>query len=390
MSRLKERIARIREEIPIATVLAHYGYRVRDDGGEREQQFPCDLHGDGQDNTPSARAYDDHWNCVSIETPILTSDGWVPLGELRRRLPVLSEGGRWETFTRHLDKGVRPVVRVETIEGYELICTEDHRIFTPGGKEVLAGSLEKGQRISLLFPQEPLFPTGMELPFSVEDLNGPVPSGNTLNLPSVWSENLGVALGYIFGDGWVTLRSKPYSHMVGITSHISDALEIRPVLDFLKGLVGGGGSEVIRRDKAVCGGKEYKQNQLVWTVGSNQFAEFWLRLGLNKQLPADQRGVPDALWGAPECAVRGFLRGVFAADGSVFRKKGRNQAVVSLYSVSEPFLKGVQRLLLQFGVRCRIYDPPAEKSRRTRHLQITAGPDVTRFLQRIGDRKSVV
>lgn len=63
MSRVEERIARIREQIPIVAVLSHYGYRVREDGGEREQQFPCDLHGDGQDNSPSARAYDDHFYC---------------------------------------------------------------------------------------------------------------------------------------------------------------------------------------------------------------------------------------------------------------------------------------------------------------------------------------
>lgn len=56
---------RIREKIPILSVLATYGYEVREDGGDREQQFRCDLHGSGLDNKPSARVYPDTnaWFC---------------------------------------------------------------------------------------------------------------------------------------------------------------------------------------------------------------------------------------------------------------------------------------------------------------------------------------
>jgi len=63
--RNKKRLARVKDEIPIVSVLATYGYHVRTDGGDREQQFPCDLHGDGQDNKPSARVYpqSNSWYC---------------------------------------------------------------------------------------------------------------------------------------------------------------------------------------------------------------------------------------------------------------------------------------------------------------------------------------
>ena len=59
MGRAKEAADRIRSEIPIVQVLYEYGYLVNPDGADREQQFPCDLHGDGSDNRPSARAYPD-------------------------------------------------------------------------------------------------------------------------------------------------------------------------------------------------------------------------------------------------------------------------------------------------------------------------------------------
>ena len=67
MSRARYRANRIRNEIHIADVLYDLGYRVRTDAGDREQQFSCDLHGDGQDTKPSARAYPDSssWYCFA-------------------------------------------------------------------------------------------------------------------------------------------------------------------------------------------------------------------------------------------------------------------------------------------------------------------------------------
>ena len=60
---------RLREAVPILDVLLSYGYRVRDDGGYREQQFSCDLHGSGQDAKPSARVYPDSntWYCFGCD-----------------------------------------------------------------------------------------------------------------------------------------------------------------------------------------------------------------------------------------------------------------------------------------------------------------------------------
>jgi DNA primase len=59
MGRSKDSADRIRSEVPIIRVLYDYGYEVSPDGGDREQQFSCDLHGDGSDSKPSARVYPD-------------------------------------------------------------------------------------------------------------------------------------------------------------------------------------------------------------------------------------------------------------------------------------------------------------------------------------------
>jgi len=66
MSRGERRAARIRDEVSIEMLLSHYGYPVVP-GANREQQFPCDLHGDGSDGKPSARCYPENnsWYCFA-------------------------------------------------------------------------------------------------------------------------------------------------------------------------------------------------------------------------------------------------------------------------------------------------------------------------------------
>ena len=62
---MSKRADRIKEKIPILNVLSKYGYQVY--GDSREQQFRCDLHGDGNDNAPSARVYPETntWFCFA-------------------------------------------------------------------------------------------------------------------------------------------------------------------------------------------------------------------------------------------------------------------------------------------------------------------------------------
>jgi len=67
-SHARARADRIHEEIDIARVLEDYGYAVYS-GMDREQQFPCNLHGDGHDLKPSARVYPESqsWYCFACD-----------------------------------------------------------------------------------------------------------------------------------------------------------------------------------------------------------------------------------------------------------------------------------------------------------------------------------
>ena len=63
---MSKRAKRIQDSLSIEVILSDMGYPVRG-GGMREEQFPCDLHGDGRDGAFSARVYPESssWYCFA-------------------------------------------------------------------------------------------------------------------------------------------------------------------------------------------------------------------------------------------------------------------------------------------------------------------------------------
>lgn len=452
MGRSRQRADRIRALIPIEEVLLHYGYQVRADAGGREQQFCCDLHGDGQDTKPSARVYPESasWYCVDVNERVLTSRGWLKLSDVRRTMQnrcwrdweylgmypdscgprayaclrcgtqvtvqsgdeldqqidahicqqpwkivgfpgfkVLDGKSTWVHPTAYLRRSKRPVVRVKTKAGYSVSVTPDHEIEVVGRGWVQAQNIHQGDVLVVPKPSTPKFSQVYDLP--VGTLNEQTYHNHPqLNLPTRWTTDLGECLGYVFGDGWVVPREAPASGVVGLTAHADDAADARRVFQTMQGWAGGWGSEIHRTNVAVTpNGQEYTQDQYVFTIGNDGFCEFFRRMGLDKLDAANERRLPESIWQAPEEGVRGFLRGMYATDGSVFRPTGRKGIKVNLYSVSGEFLRDVQLLLLQFGIHSRVHSPSKTNTNgKLTHpcwyLQLATGLDILAFRERIG------
>ena len=387
--RAKAAADRIRETASILDVLAHYGYHVRDDGGHREQQFPCDLHGTGRDNKPSARVYPESnsWYCVSVADRVLTSGGWTSLGEVTPTSPlVLNGAGEFHPPLAYLDRGTRSCITVRTTAGYQVTLTPDHEVEVVGQGWVQAGRLQPGDVLVVPRPAVPHFSQNDQIPCFVDDLNSRSYKGHPrLNLPRVWSLGLGEVLGYIFGDGWVTPRPGDSSGMVGLTSSAEDASDARGVFEQLRVWAGGRGSESHRTGVATTpNGNRYVEDQYVFSIGNDGLCEWFQRLGMGKEEASQDRRLPTSLWGATEEALRGFLRGIYATDGSVYRPKGRKGVKVNLYSVSRGFLQDIQLLLLQFGVYTRLHPPAITRPDGVWYLQIATGKDILTFRDLIG------
>jgi len=122
-TRNQRRKERVKQDIPIAQLLADLGYAVRADADDREEQFSCDLHGDGRDSKPSARVYPDSnsWYCFgcalardTIDTVRAKQDlGFMPaIAWLEKRygfdpLPFEPEGPQEESRDERAQKALR-------------------------------------------------------------------------------------------------------------------------------------------------------------------------------------------------------------------------------------------------------------------------------------------
>lgn len=299
--------------------------------------------------------------CFVGSTRISTEFGLVPIEQLvekgsfylvtDNRAPLAGLGAvrceRGVTVRRAAKAfytGEREVLRLETREGLTLTLTPNHPLLTPQGY-VEAGQLKPGDRL-LVQSGEGLWAKEQALPqaaLRVVRERVAVAGGRGLhgradlreqyaNMPTQWSENLGLVLGWLVGDG--------YSREDGVGFFFSNRefAQAQTVLDSLRDWFGRGTLQATASNT-----QHLHFNKLP--------AEFFAALGVK----ATEKRVPESLFTAPREAVVGFLRGLFSTDGSVERNDAKQSCSVRLASSSLPLLKDVQLLLLNFGIFGRIH-----------------------------------
>jgi ribonucleoside-diphosphate reductase alpha chain len=300
--------------------------------------------------------------CFVGSTRIPTEFGLVPIEELAKKgesfflvtdrrapygglgLPQTAQGTVVRKAARAFYTGVKPVVRLTTREGLELTLTPDHLLLTPEGYRE-AGSLKPGDRI-LVQSGEGLFPKEEALPAAVlEVVQERVATAGGRgrahiqaqysHLPTRWSRELGVALGWLLGDGY--LREDG----VGFFFSRQDFAQVAWLPDLLRDWFGDGSLQDTHPNTYHLHFKRIP-------------AEFFQALGV-KPAKATEKRVPESLFRAPREAVVGFLQGLFSADGSVQINPGKQDATVHLASSSKGLLQDVQLLLLNLGIYGRIH-----------------------------------
>ncbi len=250
------------------------------------------------------------------------------------------------TISKAWRSGIKETFKLTTRSGYELTATADHKIMTTGGW-VKMKDLKKGVHKILIQSGEGRFNTKTSLPFEVKnEYIGDNGVSYKLNLPGKWSKQLGQVMGYLVGDGW--LRDGDANRRVGFTF----AGEDREVLTYIKYIANNFYGVPV---------KEVQRENRVFHLSyhSKYFVDFFRKLGV-KACQAEEKEVPESIFTATEKAVIGFLQGLFTADGTMNFRAGQS-AHVRLTSKSKNLLKGVQLLLLNLGIKSRIYDRTREE-----------------------------
>jgi ribonucleoside-diphosphate reductase alpha chain len=197
------------------------------------------------------------------------------------------------------------VYLLQSMEGYQVKVTKNHRILTPSGWRQ-AGDLQKGDKICL------------------QSTKGGF--GEMGNL------RIGQILGWYVGDGWNTGKDQ------------------RATLAFY-------GKDKGRLSHYFCDivNEELESNLVVIKSKKREEVRSRRILKLIRDWEMESKEISNLLLSSSADCQRGFLQGLFTADGSIQGRKEKGYSV-RLSQNNLDNLRNVQIMLLNFGIASKIYE----------------------------------
>lgn len=245
-------------------------------------------------------------------------------------------------ISRAFRTGIRPAYKLVTKSGYELIATPEHKIMTTEGWVEMCNLKADCHKI-LLQPQKGSFNKNDRFPFEVQkEFKGDNGRICKLNLPDTWSKELGQVIGWIIGDGW--LRDDKHC-CIGLSFGEDD----KEIIDYLKPVINSYNEVPV---------KEFRRENGVryLNYSSKYLVDFFKKLGVMPWKKAEEKEVPQSIFTSTEEAVIGFLQGLFSSDGTVRDNPKTNSSWIALTSKSKKMLQQAQLLLINLGIKSRIFD----------------------------------
>lgn len=270
--------------------------------------------------------------CITGDTLVLTENGYQKIEDLVGK-----------------DIKIYVDLRAENGKGIKL-ATPTEIIFT-GEKEVIELKTKKGLRIKVTPNHKILTKTGWKSASEISrDDTIFVYNGNIDFTENKNEIELGEILGWLVGDGWL---SEGKNARVGFTFGDSD----KEIMEYLTPKI----NKLYNPNSEI---KPLKRESNVYHLSyhSPKFVETFKELGV-KVCKADTKEVPSSVLFGDISLAKGFLKGIFSADGYVNFVKDKS-AEIRLTSKSKTLLEQTQLLLLKFNIHSKIYDRrrPARKA----------------------------
>jgi ribonucleoside-diphosphate reductase alpha chain len=249
--------------------------------------------------------------CVTGDTLVATLEGWVRIDSLTQSAQEIIAGdGRPARVAAAFRTGSKPVFLLRTASGYTIRLTADHRVRTVNRGDVPAIELTRDDVVELM----------------------PSPFGRK-RLPSELAQTVGLAV----GDGCVSQ---------GILT-IAMAPAERPILETVCALVNS-----LKPNRPVSVTENDRTVRVATTA--NEIVDAVMRWAV-LDAGSENKRLKDEVLSLDRPSTAALLRGLFASDGTV-ANYGEKSHYVSLDSTSIDLLRQVQTLLLNFGIKAKIYE----------------------------------
>lgn len=266
--------------------------------------------------------------CVSSDTWIMTDKGARQVQDLiGKKFKARVDGRDFDSLTGFVKTGTKKLYLLETVEGYVLKVTEDHKIQVEGEDEenwIEASKLEPGDKILI--------------------------NDHTKNYSwsGIGSREEGQLLGYLVGNGtfadeqailtvWVDNQAvnsnARYNPLAGMMEDLEIALRKFPARSDFSGWTEG----------------VPQNNHSVYRMSNKSLSNLAASYGIFRNNKTITKKVEES----SSSFHSGFLRGLFDADGSVqgTQQKGFS---VRLTQSDEVLLRAAQRMLLRLGVASKL------------------------------------
>src|SRR5215471_16170983 len=301
--------------------------------------------------------------CQPYNALVSTPAGFIPIGSLVEKnavgTKVFDAGGTTKVVATKAN-GVKDVLRLHTKAGYTLDVTADHLVWRcsgarpTDGRFVTAGQLRPGDR--LRWCRRPSF--------GEEEVNP-------------WDVAEAALAGWLQSDGFAGQYKTGTNRSLTIEAMTVTAHELNWVTEAIaKALPGKHSHErtVETQDASLDRRRTRLDGEML-----RPFVERWELLARGTEMR-----VPDHLYTASLPVIVAYLRSIFQAEGFVSARQA--STVVEVDMISEHLIKGVQQLLLRFGIYSRVGFKP--DARPDRHgcwsLRIQSAGDRRIFADMIG------
>ncbi len=276
--------------------------------------------------------------CQPYDALVSTPGGLVPIGKLVEDDAVGAKVYDARGLTKVIAtkaNGVKPVLRLHTKAGYTLDVTTDHLVWRSSdrdtGRFVTAGSLKPGDTLQ----------------WHRRDSHGEAEI-------SRYEIAEAALAGWLQSDGFVGQYDGTNRSLTIEAMTVTDA-ELAWVTESLNLLFAG----VHRHERHVSTQDKRLDCRRTRLYGEvlRDFVDRWDLLTRRTEMT-----VPRQLFTAPLPVVAAYLRSIFQAEGFVSARK--SSTVVEVDMISEQLIRGMQQLLLRFGIYSRVgFKPDARADR---------------------------